>query len=419
MTRGFHASSLPSAGATTSRRQFVAGAASAGLAVALPFPVRSWQERQFDTVVVGGRLIDPAEGIDARRDIGITAGRVARVAEGIAESEGRQVVRTHGMIVTPGLIDIHTHVYDGVSGVSIEPDVVGIAKGVTTVVDAGSSGATTFPGFRTYVAAPARTRVYALLNVSNPGMTISNELADLAYIDPDAIVATVEANRDVIVGLKVRMLAGIPGGGDLEVMRLTRMAAEGAGVPIMVHIGGQTSPLPRILEMLRPGDVVTHALRRNRSILDDAGNVYREVLEAVERGIHLDIGHGRGNLDFDVAERALGQGIRLAAISSDVHRGNALGPVFGLPTTLTKFLHMGMSLGEVIRCATSTPAGIFDFGEELGTLREGAVADLSVFQMVEGDYELVDSGGKRRTTSRRLVPYAAMRAGRPYGAITR
>ena len=432
--------SLPDS--NTTRRQFVAGAASAGVALALPFPLRAWregridtavagvqaawgrdrmpgQQRQFDTVVVGGRLIDPAERIDAPRDIGITGGRVARVAEHIADSEGRQVVRAHGMIVTPGLIDIHTHVYDGVSGVSIEPDVVGIAKGVTTVVDAGSSGATTFPGFRTYVAAPARTRVYALLNVSSPGMTISNELADLAYIDPDAIVATVEANRDVIVGLKVRMLAGIPGGNDIEVMRLTRLAAEGADVPIMVHIGGQTSPLPRILEMLRPGDVVTHALRRTRSILDDAGTVYPQVREAVERGIHLDIGHGRGNLDFDVAERALGQGIRLAAISSDVHRGNALGPVFGLPTTLTKFLHMGMSLEEVIRCATSTPASIFNFGEELGTLREGAIADLSVFQMVEGDYELVDSGGKRRTAARRLVPYAAMRAGRPYGAITR
>ena len=128
------------------------------------------------------------------------------------------MVRAHGMIVTPGLIDIHVHVYDGVSSVSIEPDVVGIAKGVTTVIDGGSSGATTFPGFRTYVAAPARTRVYAFLNVSSPGMTVSNELADLAYIDPDAIVQTVEANRDVIVGLKVRMLAGIPGrqrpGGD-------------------------------------------------------------------------------------------------------------------------------------------------------------------------------------------------------------
>ena len=442
VTGSFRASALSFSGSTT-RRQFVAGAASAGLALALPFPLAparghrpvaavngtqaAWpgrqrtprQERQFDTVVVGGRLIDPAEAIDAPRDIGITGGRVARVAERIAESEGRQVVRAPGMIVTPGLIDIHTHVYDGVSGVSIDPDVVGIAKGVTTVIDAGSSGATTFPGFRTYVAAPARTRVHALLNVSSPGMTVSNELADLAYIDPDAIVSTVEANRDVIVGLKVRMLAGIPGGGDLEVMRLTRLAAEGAGVPVMVHIGGQTSPLPRILEMLRPGDVVTHSLRRNGSILDDSGTVYPEVLEAVERGVHLDIGHGRGNLDFDVAERALGQGIRLAAISSDVHRGNALGPVFGLPTTLTKFLHMGMSLEEVIRCATSTPAAIFDFGEELGTLREGAMADLSVFQMVEGDYELVDSGGKRRTAARRLVPYAAMRAGRPYGAITR
>ena len=402
----------------TSRRAFLQQATGLIAASAIPAADLLAQARRFDTLVVGGRLIDPAQGIDARRDIGITAGRVARVAERIAESEGRRVIHAAGKIVTPGLIDVHVHVYDGVSSVAIEPDVVGIARGVTAMIDGGSAGATTFLGFKTYIAQPARTRVYALLNVSSPGMTVSNELADLAYIDPDAIVRTVEANRDVIVGLKVRMIAGIPAGQDLEVMRLTRMAAEGAGVPIMVHIGGQTSPLPRVLDALRPGDVVTHALRRNGSILDASGRVYPEVLEAVERGIHLDIGHGRGNLDFDIAERALGQGVLPTTISSDVHRGNALGPVFGLPTTLSKFMLMGMSLEQVVRCATAAPAGIFDMSEELGTLREGAVADLSVFEIARGDYEFVDSGGKRRTASERLVPYASMRAGRPYGSIT-
>lgn len=373
----------------------------------------------YDLVVLGGHLIDPAEGIDGPRDIGITGGAVVDVAERIDPGEGRRVLDASGKIVTPGLIDVHAHVYDGVAQVSVQPDVVGVAKGVTTLVDGGSSGATTFPGFRDYVIRPARTRVYALLNISTPGMTVPDELADLDWVDPEAAVLTIEANRDVIVGLKVRMLAGLPGGGDLEVMRRTREAADAAGVPIMVHIGGQSSPLPAILELLRAGDVVTHALRARGSILDATGRVYPEVREAVGRGVHLDVGHGRGNLDFDVAEAVLQQGLTPTTISSDVHRGNVVGPVFGLPMTLSKFLYLGMTLGEVIQASTAAPARIFDFGLELGTLRPGSVADLAVFEVVRGSYDLVDSGGKRRTADRRLVPYATLRAGREYGSITR
>ena len=400
------------------RREFLARTAGVIAAVTLRGSASaSAQTSQFDLLVVGGRLIDPAQNIAERRDIAVAAGRIARVAEQIPESQGRQVLDASGKIVTPGLIDVHVHVYDGVARVGIEPDPVGIAKGVTTLIDGGSAGATTFPGFRTYVAQPARTRVYALLNISSPGMTVRNEVAQLDYLDAGAAARTIETNRDVIVGIKVRMLSGIPDGQDLEVMRRTREAADLARVPIMVHIGGQTSPLPRILDLLRPGDVVTHALRGRGSILDGNGRIYPEVREAVRNGIHLDVGHGRGNLDFDVAEQVLEQGLLPTTISSDVHRGNAVGPVFGLPTTLSKFMQMGMSLEQVIECATAGPARIFEFGEELGTLRESAAADLAVFEIAEGDYEFVDSGGKRRRARQRLVPYAAIRDGRPYGSI--
>ena len=400
------------------RRRFLAN--SAGLVAAATFPRRlgsPLQASQFDLVVVGGRVIDPAQDITARRDVGVSAGRIAQVAEQIAPNQGRQVLDASGKIVTPGLIDIHTHVYDGVARFGIEPDPVGIAKGVTSLIDAGSAGATTFPGFRAYVAQPARTRVYALLNISSPGMTVRNEIALLDDLDVDAAVQTIQTNRDVIVGIKVRMLAGVPDGHDVQVMRRTRAAADRAGVPIMVHIGGQTLPLPRILDLLKPGDVVTHALRRRGSILDGNGRIYPEVREAVANGIHLDIGHGRGNLDFDVAERVLDQGLLPTTISSDVHRGNVLGPVFGLPTTLSKFMLLGMSLEQVIERATASPARIFELGEELGTLREGTAADLAVFELAEGDYEFMDSGGKRRRATQRLVPYASIRDGRPYGSI--
>lgn len=407
------------------RRGFLAGAGGALAAAVLPSPLVALgrgsstpSARRFDTVVRGGTVIDPSQGISGVRDVAISGGRIARMAESIPDAEGGQIVDARGKLVTPGLIDAHVHVYEGVASVGIEADLVGITRGVTALIDGGSAGATTFPGFRAYVAGPARTRVYALLNIARPGMTVGNETADLALLDPEAAAATIASNRDVIVGLKVRMLAGIPEGQDLEVMRRTRAAADLSGVPIMVHIGGQTSPLPRILDLLRPGDVVTHALRRQGSILDAQGRVHPEVREAVANGVFLDVGHGRGNLDFDVAERVLEQGVLPHLISSDVHRGNAAGPVFDLPTTLSKFLQMGMSLEQVVACATSTPAGIFDLGDELGTLREGAAADLALFELGEGDYEFEDSGGKKRSGSRRLVPWAAFRDGRAFGSIT-
>jgi dihydroorotase len=284
------------------------------------------------------------------------------------------------------------------------------------MLDAGSAGSTTFAGFKTYVVSRARTRVYSLINISSPGMTVSNETAVLDYLNPTATAAAIEANRDVIVGIKVRMLANPPGH-DLEVMKRTRDAADRARVPITIHIGGQTSPLPRILEFLKPGDVITHALRREGSILDANGRVYPEVRAAVANGIHLDVGHGRGNLDFDVAEQVLQQGVVPTVISSDVHSGNYNGPVYDLPTTLSKFMHMGMTLEQVIERATATPAKIFALGAELGSLEVGAPADVSILERVPGDYEFVDSGGKRRTGRERLVPRATIREGTLFEAI--
>ena len=400
-----------------SRRDFLRLAAGALTATAVPRLAWAAQVPRFDVLVKGGRVIDPSQGISAVRDLGVLAGRIARVAESIPDDQGRQILDARGKIVTPGLIDIHVHVYEGVARFGIEPDIVGIAKGVTSLVDGGSAGAITFPGFREYVVEPSRTRVYSLLNIAESGIIVRNETAELAGLDPEAAIRTIEGNRDVIVGLKVRMLAGIAEGQDLEVMRRTRTAADRANVPVMVHIGGQSSPLPRILDFLRPGDVITHTLRRTGSILDANGRVYPEVREAAANGVHLDIGHGRGNLDFDVAERVLAQGLAPTAISSDVHRGNSLGPVFDLPTTLSKFMRLGMSLEEVVRAATATPASIFDLGRELGTLSPGATADISVFDLVEGDFELVDAGGKTRRAQQRLVPFVTVLEGRAYGSF--
>ena len=394
-----------------SRRDFlsaVGGVAMAGTVRHGPRP------RVVDTLVRGGLVIDPAQGLAAERDVAITDGRIVQVAEVVTEP-ARRTIDAQGMIVTPGLVDIHVHVYPGVPTLGIDPDLVGVARGVTTLVDAGSSGATTFPAFRDHVIRRARTRVRALLNMSRVGMTASNELARLADVDVDAVVRTIEANRDTIVGIKVRMLSGIENGDDMEVMRRTREAADRADVPITLHIGGQTSPLPAVIDHLRPGDVITHAFRRSGNILDGNGRVYPEVIEAMDNGIWLDIGHGMGNLDFDVAERILDQGVRPQTISSDVHDGNVAGPVFDLPTNMSKFMALGMSLEDVVAASTATPAEIFDFGDRVGTLAPGAAADLSIFEMMEADQDFVDSSGGHRPGDGRLVPRITLRDGAPFG----
>ena len=380
---------------------------------------------RYDLLVRGGRVIDASQGIAAVRDVAVAGRKIARVAEAIPETEARVVLDARGKIVTPGLIDIHVHVYDGVAPLGIPADPNCIAKGVTTVVDAGSAGAHTFPGLRKFVINVADTRVYALLNISVVGQsTLSTdnpwgELLDLRYANPKLAVRTIEQNRDVILGVKVRLTQNIAGNHDLEALQLAREAGDAAGVPLMVHIGGTFSPLPAILAMLKKGDVVTHSFRGSPGgILDGHGRILPEVRRAVANGVHLDVGHGAGSFAFDTAEKALRQELLPGTISSDVHQFNVNGPVFDLATTLSKFLHLGMTLEQVIERATANAAQALGFPAGLGTLREGAEADVAVFSLEEGRFEFVDSLGDKRVGNRRLKPVATVKSGHIYGSAS-
>lgn len=380
---------------------------------------------QYDLVVKGGRLIDPALGVDASLDVAVSGSKVARIAPDVPRDEALHVVDASGRIVTPGWIDIHVHVYDGVAPLGIPADPNCVAKGVTTVVDAGSAGAHTFPGLRKYVINVADTRVFALLNISVVGQsTLSQdnpwgELLDLRYANAALAARTIERHRDVILGVKVRLTRNIAGDHDLEALSRAREAADAVGLPVMVHIGGSASPLAEILKLLKSGDVITHSFRGGEGgILTDEGRVMEEVLETVDRGVHLDIGHGAGSFSFDTAERALAQGLKPGTISSDVHQFNVHGPVFDLATTVSKFLHLGLTLDEALARVTSHPARVFGALNGLGSLEVGAEADIAVFQLEEGSFELVDALGARRTGSRQLVPVATVKAGRLYGAAS-
>src|SRR4029077_8177564 len=212
------------------------------------------------------------------------------------------------------------------------------------------------------------------------------------YANPKLAIKTIERNRDVILGMKVRLTRNIAGDHDIAALRLAREAAEAVNLPLMAHIGDTASPLPAILKELRPGDVITHSFHgRSGGILDSQGRVLPEVRKAVESGVRLDVGHGRGSFSWRVMESAMKQGVLPGTISSDVHQFNVAGPVFDLATTLSKFLHLGMPLEQVMERATVNPAQTFRFPNNPGTLREGAEADVAVFQLQEGDFEMSES----------------------------
>ncbi len=375
---------------------------------------------RWDLLIAGGRVVDPAQGLSAVRDVAIAGGKVARVAEALPRGEAARVLEAAGRIVTPGLIDVHVHVYEGVAPLGIPADPNCIAKGVTTALDAGSAGAHTFPAFRRQIAL-ASTRVFALLNISVIGqasMTPENphgELLDLRYANPKAAIRTIEEHRDVILGIKIRLSREIAGENDLRALAIAREASDAVKLPLMVHIGDTHSPLGEILGVLRKGDVVTHSFHgRAGGVLDAAGRVLPEVRRAVERGVNLDVGHGRGSFSFDVAEKAFRQDLLPGTISSDVHRYNVEGPVFDLATTLSKYLHIGMTLEQVVERATTNAANAFGFPKGLGTLREGAEADAAVWRIAEGDFEFVDALGAKRVGHRKLVPVATVKSGRLY-----
>ena len=381
---------------------------------------------RFDIVIQNGRVIDPSQGLDAVCDIGIVGQRIAAVGANLAPDGVRTgVVDATGLIVTPGMIDLHTHVYWGVAPLGVEADPNCISRGVTTAVDAGSSGASTFPAFRRYVIDVSATRIVAMLHISSIGMARNDggpepvgELEDIRWAHVGRAVDIARAHADVIMGIKVRLQAEMVGS-DLEqcreALRRTQQAADAIGKPAMVHVGGTTVPIDEILGALNTGDTVTHCYHaRDEGVLDEKGKLRPSVRRAVERGINFDVGHGQGSFDYGVARAALDQGLLPGTISSDIHAWNIAGPVYDLATTASKFLHLGLPLDEVIRRVTTNPAQAIGMGEQLGTLQPGADADVTMMRLAEGEWPFVDSSGAVETGRRRLEPVSVIRGGKLY-----
>jgi dihydroorotase len=370
--------------------------------------------------IAGGRVLDPGQGLDATGDVVIKGGVISSVGAPAsrgtgAAAAGAETIDAAGLLVVPGLIDLHTHLYLGVSHYGVDADQHCLGRGVTTAVDAGSAGAQTFPGLRRFIIEPSETRILAFLHVAVQGMitNLVGELADTRWASPAQAAARAREHPDTIVGIKVRLGYQMVGDDPGPAMRLAREAADQTGLPLMVHVIDMRPSIGWLLPHLRRGDIVTHCFHGNPGgILDGDGRLVPGVAAAQERGVLFDVGHGVGSFSYRVARGALAQGFAADTVSSDLHAHNADGPVWDQATTLSKLLHVGMDLPDVIRSTTTTPAAAVWRGGSLGALAPGREADLTVLQLAEGDWLLPDAAGESEVAGRLLIPRFTVRAGR-------
>ena len=370
-----------------------------------------------DLLIKGGTVIDPSQNLHAPLDVAVKDGKILQVAPDIPADGSRSLISAKGKIVTPGLIDVHVHVFEGVGPTGVNADQYCLGRGVTTAVDAGSAGYFSIAGLRQYVIKPSATRIYAMIDIGARGtlMGLAGNYSNLDWLNPQATARAAEANKPDVVAIKCRLSKEITGPNDLEALKRGLEAAELCKLPLMVHIGDSYSPLPQILRQLRKGDILTHCFTgRPNGPVDPSGKLIPEMVECRARGVFFDVGDGGPHLSLDVAEKCLQHNFLPDTIGTDLGGLGINGPVYDLVTELSKFLLIGLTLDQAIERVTLRPTRMFNFGVELGTLRPGAVADITILEVREGQFAFTDSTGKKRMGKQKLQSVAAIRAGKAY-----
>ena len=375
---------------------------------------------RFDLVIRAGEVIDPSQALRARRDIGVRWGRVAAVEASIHADRSLQSIDASGKLVVPGLIDLHAHVYPQASALGLPADELVPYTATTTYVSAGDAGANNFSAFKHYIIGQSRSRIFAFVHISSIGLAgfpVGEEL-NADYLDVEAAAKTVAENADVAIGVKVRISRNVVGGNGLEPLRRAVAAAKlaGGGARVMCHIGDAPGDLAELIELLRPGDVLTHTYSGAGNNTVQSGKLLPAALDAKKRGVIIDVGHGGGSFDYTVAEPAIAQGLAPDTISSDIHAvsGNTPGMPY-LPWVMSKFLNLGFSVEDVVAMTTINPARVIGRVDKLGTLQVGAPADISILEMVEAPVTFVDTRKNTRQGNRWLKPVQTVRGGRPFG----
>lgn len=370
----------------------------------------------FDLLITGGTVLNPATAVNRRLDVGVTDGRVAAMQVDLPRANAKQVLDAGGCHVTPGLIDFHVHSYWGVNPYGCDLDALCLATGVTTTMDAGSAGPVNFLGFRKLVNETSKTRMLGFVALAQHGvLNDPGELINLGFADADGAAQTVGDNRDIGVGLKVRLHKKSIGENSRAALRLAIKSGETTRTPIMVHVGDTAISMSEIAGTLRPGDIITHCYTPQKpSIIDEKGKLLPEVRKAKERGVIFDVGHASGHFDFELVRRAMGEGLLPDIISSDLH-GRMKQPGFGivgdLPTTLTKFLPLGLNLEQIIASCTINAARAVGWQDRLGSLEVGREADIAVLKLIDEPTKLRDSVGGEMLHKQRIAACWTIRAG--------
>jgi dihydroorotase len=413
-----------------SRRDFLVTAGSFALAAAAGGPARAAMGPgdKFDLVIKGGEVLDPSQALRGRRDIGIRFGVVEAVEGDIPAARAQRLLDASGKLVTPGLIDLHSHVFPYGSAIGIPADELVAHQCTTTCVSAGDAGANNFAAFRRYIAGHSRTRLYAFVHIANIGLGgfPVPELYNIDFAQTDAAAKAVAENADMVLGIKVRMSENVIAKHGLEPLRRALAACEqaGTGAKVMCHIGGvETRELmSQILDLLRPGDILTHCYTGAPNLGGAFTNIVQDgrllpaALAAKQRGVLFDVGHGGGSFDYTVAEAAIAQGAPPDTISSDIHvfSGNTPGMPY-LTWVMSKFMGLGFTLEQVVAMATVNPAKATNRAPKLGTLQVGAPGDVAIMELVQGPVAFVDTRNNTRNGQAHLKPVQTVVAGVPFG----
>ena len=370
----------------------------------------------FDLVLKGGRVVDPAQSLDGVMDVAFENGLVAAIGPDLGPAtETRDCA---GLLVTPGLIDLHAHVYWGGTSLGVDPDDYARGSAITTLIDAGSAGPGNMHGFRRHVIERSDVRIVPFLNISFAGIfAFSNEVMvgeclDLRLLNPRVCLEVAKRDADLVAGIKCRIGGGTSGINGIEPLRMAIEVAEHAGLPVMAHLDNPPPYRPEVMRALRAGDILTHCFRPfpNAPATVD-GRVHQDVLDARARGVIFDIGHGKGSFGFDTAMKMVKNGFLPDVISSDIHTLSINGPAYDLLITMSKFLALGMPLVEVIRATTINPARAARLTDR-GTFRVGALGDASILTIAQGEFEYEDALSEKMMGPERLDCTAIVLGGR-------
>jgi len=372
----------------------------------------------YDIVIKGGRVIDPAQNLDGTMDVAINGDKIAAVNRDISPQEGKRRIDAKGKIVTPGLVEMHAHVFDSVMKIALEPDVAGVKQGVTTVVDGGSSGEATFSAFPKYILPAAKTSVFCFLHLCSLGLIPEPELRGWEEVNLDGMAATIEANRSIIKGVKLRLVGNLVASAGIEVVKTAKKIARQCQLPIMIHIGDTekkvpASLTPECLNVMEAGDILSHVYTSNQgNVLRPDGTIMPELKAAIKRGVIMDTANGRSNFSFVSARKCLAEGILPDTISTDLTHRGLRDRTFNLPVNMSKFMALGLGLKQVVAMTTINPARAIHEESRIGSLKPGMAADVSILELKSGAWTLTDTPGETMKTDKLLMPVTTVKAGK-------